>query len=1062
MPADDPRPAKRQNRGDVAVDGNLAPSSLSSSHTAPLTTPSVFPPASEAFMKFPSRRSVVHSTEGIVACTQPLAAKCGLRVLQAGGNCADRVTVTDTSNFFTAAGLNMTEPCSTGIGGDMFCLYYDAQTKKISAMNGSGRSGAKCTLETVRKSLGLPADGTSGNIPMDSVHAVSVPGAPAGWVDTVERFGSGKLSMEQILAPAIELGEKGFPVSEGVAFFWGRAEAQIRGASPNGSEMLKEDPSAPSGVRAPRAGEIMKNPTLAKTFRALATEGKKGFYTGRIAEELVKVVQDLGGHLELDDLAHHMDAGSESVDPISLKFRGQNVASRLKDHVLSNGASANTDDLDYGLELWEHPPNGQGIVALMALGILQELEKAGQIPTWGPDDFNTAPYLHAIIESLRIAFADAAWFVTDPNVEDVPTPSMISPAYLASRASLFSPASASAPLTHGSPALQSSDTVYFAVSDAQGNAISFINSNYGGFGTCIIPEGCGFTLQNRAANFSLDARHPNALAPRKRPYHTIIPAAVTNLHDGSLHSVFGVMGGFMQPQGHVQVLLGQVVGGLSPQQALDAPRVCIGSGTMEDGMPADRAVCVEEGMPEATVQGLRDLGHEVKVLSGMARAKFGRGQIIRWSVDPVEGTGVWSAGSDMRGDGGAYPLGPIRGGQDSLLLEHLCERPVLVHRDKDVAAADELLLELLVLQHVERGELAGVHALQPEDLDAGAREAALGHLGGALHEEHDGGGADGLLDGLLGVVGEQALLEAREERRGPERLRPHHGPGGLPEGLRGGFGQSCHDQMGERGRTMLQAISHEHDDHHVRSHVNSLPALTAALHDGKKHLLLAASGSVATIKIPNIIQALSPHPNLSIRVLFTPAATRFLAGQSPEQPTVSSLLSLPSVDAVYTDADEWRRPWRRGDAILHIELRRWADLLVIAPLSANTLAGICNGFADGLLTSVVRAWDCWGQLDAVAGAGAGANGDGEGGARRRKKKRILVAPAMNTAMWRHPITAKQLRELEEVYGSSAGWFEVLRPQQKALACGDVGDGAMMEWNQIVKVIEERLGLGTGS
>lgn len=419
--------------------------------------------------------------------------------------------------------------------------------------------------------------------------------------------------------------------------------------------MLKKDPSAPDGVRAPRAGEIMKNPTLAKTFRALAAEGKKGFYAGRVAEELVKVVQDLGGHLELADLAHHMETGSEPVEAISLKFRGQNVKELLKDSILSDGQSTK-DNLDIGLELWEHPPNGQGIVALMALGIIQELEAAGTIPTWTAADFNTAPYLHAIIESLRLAFADASWFVADPNVSSVPTPSLLSQPYLADRAKLFNPSAASKDLPHGSPALQSSDTVYFAASDSQGNAISFINSNYGGFGTCIVPASCGFTLQNRAANFSLEAGHPNVLAPRKRPYHTIIPAAVTNLHDGSLHSVFGVMGGFMQPQGHVQVLLGQVVGRLSAQQALDAPRVCVGAGMSQGASGPDWTVFVEEGMPGETVEGLKGLGHEVKVVEDMERSQFGRGQIIRWSVDPVEGVGVWSAGSDPRGDGGAYPL----------------------------------------------------------------------------------------------------------------------------------------------------------------------------------------------------------------------------------------------------------------------------------------------------------------------------------------------------------------------------------------------------------------------
>lgn len=561
----------------------------------------------------------------------------------------------------------MTEPCSTGIGGDMFCLYYSAATRTVSALNGSGRSGAKCTLSQVLGDLGPDTD----KIPMTSVHAVTVPGAAAGWVDTISRFGSGHLAMDQILAPAIALGEEGFPVSELTANSWGRAEGSLRDASPNFGEMLKKTTEG-DGFRAPRAGEIMRNPTLARTFRTLAAEGKEGFYTGRVAEALVKVVRDLGGHLELDDLKHHLEVGSEPVEPISLRFTGQGLGGggggsagkkgtkRQSNGQVKNGNSERTAEdgeaggaAASGVELWEHPPNGQGIVALMALGIMQELEAQGKIPTFTAAQHNSAAYLHAVIESLRIAFADASWFVTDPNVERVPSAELISPSYLAERARLFDPARASdGSIGHGSPALQSSDTVYFAVADGSGNAISFINSNYGGFGTAIIPEGCGFTLQNRGANFALaPADHPNVYAPRKRPYHTIIPGLVTNTGDGSLHSVFGVMGGFMQPQGHLQTLLGQVVAGLSPQQALDAPRVCIGASA--EGV--DMTVSVEEGMPEETVRGLRELGHKVEVVTGLGRALFGRGQIIRWTVDPVEGTGVWSAGSDQRGDGAAYP-----------------------------------------------------------------------------------------------------------------------------------------------------------------------------------------------------------------------------------------------------------------------------------------------------------------------------------------------------------------------------------------------------------------------
>ncbi len=429
---------------------------------------------------------------------------------------------------------------------------------------------------------------------------------------------------------------------------WAHSESMIRRASPNGVEMLKRDPDAKDGCRAPRAGEIMKNPTLANTFRTVAKEGKAGFYTGRIAEELIKVTSDLGAHLTLDDLKHHMEVGTETTEPISLKFNAQNVGDSHRKHM--------EDASSEGIELWEHPPNGQGIVALMALGIIEQLEKSGKIPKFEPRDHNSAEYLHIIVEALRIAFADGNWWIADPNVEKVPTKGMLSPEYLAERAKLFDPKKASEPPKHGSPAQNSSDTVYFACSDSEGNAISFIISNYAGFGTAIIPKGCGFTLQNRGANFELQpAEHPNVLAPRKRPYHTIIPALVTNASDQSLHSVYGVMGGFMQPQGHVQVLMNQLVFGQTPQAALDAPRVCIGAGMPDEGDVMDRTVYLEEGMSEETVQGMKKLGHQVKVVGGWGRSLFGRGQVIRWHVDPIEKKGVWSAGSDQRGDGAAVP-----------------------------------------------------------------------------------------------------------------------------------------------------------------------------------------------------------------------------------------------------------------------------------------------------------------------------------------------------------------------------------------------------------------------
>ncbi|OAQ78267.1 gamma-glutamyltransferase [Purpureocillium lilacinum] len=583
-------------------------------------------PPSSNFFTFGSRRSVVYSTEGIVACTQPLAAKCGIEILRSGGNAADAAVA-------VAAGMNMTEPCSTGIGGDMFILYWDAKAKKVHALNGSGRSGKQCSLSSVRAALGLEDRSEGDKIPLTSVHSVTVPGAAAGWVDTVERFGSGKLLLSQVLEPAIHLGEKGFPVSE-----WRASEKLLKAASPNFGEMLKRDPAAKDGCRAPHPGELMRNPNLAQTFRVLGEQGKAGFYSGRIAREIINVTKGLGGVLTEEDLQHHMEMGSEMVEPISVQFCGQGLG-------------------DEGVELWEQPPNGQGLVALLALGIIQEMEKQGKVPVFQPQDFNSAPYLHAIVEALRLAFADGSWYITDPATAKIPVQELMSPEYLAQRATLFDPTKAIRHKDHGtpfpSPALQSSDTVYFAVSDSDGNAASFINSNYDGFGSGIVPKGCGFTLQNRGCNFSLDSFHPNKLEPRKRPYHTIIPGMTTNLSDGSLHSAFGVMGGFMQPQGHVQVLLGLVVGKLGLQEALDAPRVCIASRMMEEGVE-DWTVSVEEGMSEETIAGLRQLGHQVEILRGWDRSMFGRGQIIRYSQDPVEGIPIWSGASDPRGDGAAY------------------------------------------------------------------------------------------------------------------------------------------------------------------------------------------------------------------------------------------------------------------------------------------------------------------------------------------------------------------------------------------------------------------------
>ncbi|KAK5075256.1 hypothetical protein LTR64_001461 [Lithohypha guttulata] len=552
-----------------------------------------------------------------------------------------------------AAALNITEPSSTGIGGDMFCLYWDAKTKKVRSLNGSGRAPKNTTVDQIRKELDLTS-GERGSIPLDGGLSVTVPGAAAGWCDVVERFGSGKVTLEQILTPAIELGENGFPVSELSASFakWKNGESRLRDASPNFREMLRRDPNAEHFARAPRAGEIMQIPTLARTFRTLATEGKKGFYTGRIAKSIVDVVKMTGGHLELDDLEDHLNKGSEETTPIHLTFTGQNIGARQIRE--SDGSSAG-----HTVDLWEHPPNGQGIVALMALGIFEELEKSRKIRMFAQEDHNCADYLHAVIESLRIALIDASWWVTDSEHSPIKPAELISRSYLTERAKLFDAQKAQA-FDHGepSPAHNHCDTVYFCVTDKEGNGMSFINSVYTGFGSAIIPEGCGFNLQNRGANFVLGPPdHPNIYAGGKRPYHTIIPGLLTHGQGDKrdLHSVFGVMGGFMQPQGHVQTLLNMEVFGMNPQQALDAPRICIGAGMPEKGALLDMTVYLEEGIEESTVRSLQQLGHKVQVLQGFSRSTFGRGQIIRRHVDEMTGQVVWSAGSDPRGDGCAIP-----------------------------------------------------------------------------------------------------------------------------------------------------------------------------------------------------------------------------------------------------------------------------------------------------------------------------------------------------------------------------------------------------------------------
>jgi gamma-glutamyltranspeptidase / glutathione hydrolase len=537
-------------------------------------------------LTFHSRRSPVYSRNGIVATSQPLATAAGLEILARGGNAADAAVA-------AGAALNVTEPASTGIGGDMFALYFIAETGQVAALNGSGRAPAALSLDRLKE------DGFSGALPPFHAHTITVPGACAGWFDLIERHGS--LPMGEILAPAIRLAEEGFPVSPITANSWELGVERQLSTALNGHELTIDG-------RAPRRGELFRNPNLARTFKMIAKEGHHVFYQGEVAEAIVKVIREAGGCMSMEDLASHTSTWER---PIFINYRG--------------------------LHVYQCPPNGQGITALLALNILEGFD-IHALPILSTER------LHLMIEALRLAFADSRWYVADPQFSHVPVQELLSEKYALERRRMINRTKAEIDPARGTP-VASSGTVYLSVVDRFGNACSFINSNYWGFGTGIVPRGFGFTLQNRGHNFSLDPDHPNALAPRKRPYHTIIPAMITR-QDGTLYASYGVMGGFMQPQGHVQVLSALADHNLDPQAALDLPRFCI------DVEEAGGRVALEDGIPSEVMDGLKKMGHSVYPVSGYERSLFGRGQVIL--RDPE--TGVLCAGSDPRADGCAMTL----------------------------------------------------------------------------------------------------------------------------------------------------------------------------------------------------------------------------------------------------------------------------------------------------------------------------------------------------------------------------------------------------------------------
>lgn len=546
---------------------------------------------------FRSRRSNVLARRGMVATSQPLAAQAGLGILQAGGNAADAAIA-------TAAMLNVTEPISTGIGGDCYALYWDAKSKTVTALNGSGRAGGTATIADLR------AQGYT-KMPTFSGHAVSIPGTVAGWSDLLARHG--RMSLAEVLQPAIWTAENGYPASEIIANGWKSQEKKLRRDPDWQSGDPDNGPEQPSGHellingRAPRAGEIMRIPTLGATMRGIADAGKAYIYEGEFAQKLSAHVQRYGGWITPADMAAHTSTWDE---PISADYRG--------------------------VTLYECPPNGQGLAAIIAVNLAAGFDLA---------NMSEADRLHIMIECMRLGFADAQQWVCDPYVVPIPLAALTSKPYADQRRQLINPQRAAQNVPYGDPRF-GSDTVYLTTADGEGNACSFINSLYMGTGSGLVVPGTGVSLQNRAALFVLDPEHPNALAPNKRPYQTIIPAMT--VRDGELHASYGVMGGYTQPQGHFQMLVNLVDLGMSPQQALDMPRWQLAGPHAELGAEAAGGlVQIEEGWSFATLAELTRRGHRLAPVDGFGRVGFGGGQIIL--RDPA--SGVLIGGSEPRKDG---------------------------------------------------------------------------------------------------------------------------------------------------------------------------------------------------------------------------------------------------------------------------------------------------------------------------------------------------------------------------------------------------------------------------
>jgi gamma-glutamyltranspeptidase/glutathione hydrolase len=532
-------------------------------------------------------RSRVATKYGIVAASQPLAARAGVQVLERGGNAVDAAIATN-------AVMGLVEPQSNGIGGDLFAMVYEAGTGRLHGLNSHGWT-PRGLSSALLKSQGLPA------MPCNGIHTVTVPGAVAGWEALRTRLGT--RPMADLVAAAIFYADEGFPVSDVIAAHWAGLK-----------EKLESDPGARKtylpGGRAPRAGEVFRNPDLAGSLRLIAERGREGFYDGRTAEAILAASREKGGTMAAGDLA---DFEPEWVDPISTTYRGWTV--------------------------YELPPSTQGIAALMMLNLMEGFPLADY-------GFHSARALHLMIEAKKLAYADMLQQVGDTRFGQAPVAAMLDKTLARKRAELIDPARAARRVEpsvfDGLTSSAGGDTIYLSVIDRRGNIVSLIQSIYEGFGTAIVPPGTGFALHNRGALFTLDETHPNALAPRKRPLHTIIPAF---MEKGDTRIGFGIMGGFNQAQAHAQFVANIVDYGFDIQQALEAGRFTKATFTGAD-------VNVEALVPDEVRDELTALGHDVTTIPPRTGV-FGHGQAVM-----SDGSGVHFGASEPRHDGAAIPEAP--------------------------------------------------------------------------------------------------------------------------------------------------------------------------------------------------------------------------------------------------------------------------------------------------------------------------------------------------------------------------------------------------------------------